>query len=594
MSQQQTNHLRDRRLKLMVIEDDPAVRLGLVACLKPFPDLQVVWEADSIGVALRVLQTVADGATQDGASLPLPDVILLSLDLGYSQAVATGLSACQILTSRYPSRPLLLLGAHPHPTILATAIQSGARGYCAKTTECQRLVQIVYQIAAGQTYWDDAMQAIAQTLTTPPATLRSLPPAASFLASVRQNLRQSGLQQIDAAIAHLNHQLQASDLPILDHLVITGHRRELRTARWLVNRLLPPVSPSAPPSPSPLAPPTPPAPPDLLPAPPTTLRSLQASLFDTLASRLQTSLYNLTESPLEIDILKGEKKRELLYLILRKLEDLLNELQMSQVTIEQLTEKRSELLLDLWRATTSDFFGKYTTLDLGDRTVEIVPALLQDADIVQFAILNKIPFVADLFAHLLFQIPLTIDETSYGVGTVEAMVRVELLLQHLIIQVANAVIQPLLNQFGNQIQIKQMFYDKRLLSTREIERFRNNLSWKYRVAQWLDEPTAMFESRFHLLEIDPQGIIKTPIYAPRNQELEQLQGLQLAVTLVLELRDAIAPRFRSAVSLLGSGVVYLLTEVVGRGIGLIGRGIVKGIGNALQDTRFSRNDQRSR
>jgi hypothetical protein len=34
--------------------------------------------------------------------------------------------------------------------------------------------------------------------------------------------------------------------------------------------------------------------------------------------------------------------------------------------------------------------------------------------------------------------------------------------------------------------------------------------------------------------------------------------------------------------------------VIGRGIGLIGRGVIKGVGNALQDTRFSRDSGRSR
>ncbi|NJM75964.1 MAG: DUF3685 domain-containing protein [Acaryochloridaceae cyanobacterium RU_4_10] len=43
---------------------------------------------------------------------------------------------------------------------------------------------------------------------------------------------------------------------------------------------------------------------------------------------------------------------------------------------------------------------------------------------------------------------------------------------------------------------------------------------------------------------------------------------------------------RSAVSFLGSGVVYVLTNVVGRGIGLIGRGVIQGIGSAWDENRF--------
>jgi hypothetical protein len=57
---------------------------------------------------------------------------------------------------------------------------------------------------------------------------------------------------------------------------------------------------------------------------------------------------------------------------------------------------------------------------------------------------------------------------------------------------------------------------------------------------------------------------------------------------VLELKDAISPRLKSAIGLLGNGFVYVLTNVIGRGIGLIGRGVVQGIGNAWQD-RNSKN-----
>jgi hypothetical protein len=42
----------------------------------------------------------------------------------------------------------------------------------------------------------------------------------------------------------------------------------------------------------------------------------------------------------------------------------------------------------------------------------------------------------------------------------------------------------------------------------------------------------------------------------------------------------------------GSGLVYVLTEVVGRGIGLVGRGILQGIGSAWQDTKISRDSDR--
>jgi len=298
---------------------------------------------------------------------------------------------------------------------------------------------------------------------------------------------------------------------------------------------------------------------------------------------LESELKNLTQTPLEIDILRTEKKRELLYIVLRKVEELLTELQVSQVQPSQLIDKRSVILQDLWQAVITDFFGKYTTLAMGDRQLEIVDLLLQDQAIVDRDILRKIPLFPELLTHLLFQSPLEIDSFSYTAGSPEAIIRAEVLLQNVLIQVANAVIQPLLNRLGNVEAVKQNFYDRRLLSTREIERFRNNLSWKYRLEASVREPQAIFESRFKLFIITALGIKKTSIYAPREQELAQLSGIPYTVTLALEIRDAIAPRLRSVVSFLGTGLIYLLTEVVGRSIGLIGRGILKGVGNAWQD-----------
>jgi hypothetical protein len=50
----------------------------------------------------------------------------------------------------------------------------------------------------------------------------------------------------------------------------------------------------------------------------------------------------------------------------------------------------------------------------------------------------------------------------------------------------------------------------------------------------------------------------------------------------LELRDALAPQVQSFVRALGDLFVILLTRVVGRAIGLVGRGIAQGMGRSLE------------
>lgn len=566
----------NRLLQLILIEADPVLRLGLLTGLSRFADLQVAVEAETGASALR---TLAD-RMRSSASI---DVILLDLENAGSFQSRLDLDLLRQLKTQYPNLPILLIGSLPD-AIALEAMQIGVEGYCARGSSIADLATATRQVAAGQTYWDlERLQSL--TIVTPPE--RSFNP----LREARQALRSSSLQQIEAALIELDNQLRSSGLSLLGKAILTGQRRELKAARWVVKRvlsssdsaseparILPPLDEPlrSLPSSSQLVPDSPPE---------MTAKDLQAILFDGISAKLQSSLENLTNSPLEIDIFRAERKRELFYIILRQVEASLEELRFSQIQPHQLVEKQSVILRDLWQAISLDFFGRYYTLRVRNQDIEVVTALLQDEKTVQTAILDKIPAVIELYAHLLFRTALTIDNTDYLIGSADAIARATDLLENLTIQLANAVVQPLLNRFSDLEAIKQSFYDRRLLSTRDIERFRNDLSWKYRVDRYVSEPTAIFESRYSLFVFTHQGIVRIFIYAPRRHELEQLAGVRLAVTLALETRDAISPRLRSAIAFLGSGIVYLLTDVIGRGLGLIGRGIVKGIGNAWQDSR---------
>ena len=66
-------------------------------------------------------------------------------------------------------------------------------------------------------------------------------------------------------------------------------------------------------------------------------------------------------------------------------------------------------------------------------------------------------------------------------------------------------------------------------------------------------------------------------------EAGELTGIPWLSTIVIEIRDAIAPLVRRLVALAGSGVVFVLTQVIGKGIGLISKGVIQGIGSTLKE-----------
>lgn len=588
--------MSDRPLRLLLIDQDPIFRLGLKVALEEFSNLQVVSEAETDTAALQILAKFA----QENPN----QVNLVILELGNSRSVSSqqlGLQLCRHLKTHYPNLPLLLLSSVQEQGLLLAAKASGVDGYCSKGTPVSELVTIMHDVVAGGSSWDMEMgKQNIRIYTREDAgyALENLTSSELPFAQLRKHLRLSGIGYINVTLSEVTAQLQVPGLPLLDRAVLAGQRRELLAARWLLNRLLasslerrqeiqshlrnvstrnnfasgqlqPPTnsllsaSVSKSDSPQKLLSP----------------RSLQAALFASCITKLQLPLQNVTSTPLEIDILREDKKRDLLYLILQKVADVLDEMRPSVVSKSQLYELRGTVLVDIWQSATTNFFGKFSRVRVENDNLEIVTFLLQDATVVQTEILNKIPLVEELFSYLLFQKSLQIDNTSYPATSPEAKEYAEIILENLLIQIANGVMQPLLNSLADLEEIKQFFYDRQLISTREIERFRNNLSWKYRLRNYVNEPKEIFESRYELFVFAPRGIATTSIYAPRGQELMRLSGIPLAVTLAIEFRDAIAPRVQSLFSLFGNGVVFVLTQVIGRGIGLIGRGILQGIGS---------------
>lgn len=588
--------MSDRPLRLLLIDQDPIFRLGLRVALEEFSNLQVVSEAETDTAALQILAKLA----QENPN----QVNLVVLELGNSRFVSSqqlGLQLCRHLKTQYPNLPLLLLSSVQEQGLLLAAKAAGVDGYCPKGTPISELVTIMHDVVAGGSSWDWEMGKQNMRIyrnEDAGYALENLTSSELPFAQLRKRLRLSGIGYINVTLTQVTAQLQVPGLPLLDRAVLAGQRRELLAARWLLNRLLasslerrqevqshsrnvsasnnfasaqlqspinslPSTSVSKSDSPASVLSP----------------RSLQAALFASCLTKLQLPLQNVTATPLEIDILREDKKRDLLYLILQKIADVLDEMRASVVEISQLYELKSTVLLDVWQSATTSFFGKFSRVRVDNNNLEIVTFLLQDAAVVRAEILNRIPLIEELFSYLLFQINLQIDNTSYPAGSFEAKEYAEMILENLLIQVGNGVMQPLLNSLADVEEVKQNFYDRQLISIREIERFRNNLSWRYRIRNYVNEPKAIFESRYELFVFAPRGIATTSIYAPRGQELTQLSGIPLVVTLAIEFRDAIAPRIQSLLSLFGSGVVFVLTQVIGRGIGLIGRGILQGIGS---------------
>lgn len=199
---------------------------------------------------------------------------------------------------------MLLLSSLQGRRLLAAARQAGVDGYCPKGITVAELVVAIRQVAAGRPYWQET----------------------GFFATLRNHIHLSGLRQIDTSLAEVTAQLQPG-LPLLKQTLLTGQRRELLACRWLVNQLWAPRNQLARPVyPTPTALETlsssnTPVLPDnsgqttslqvVDPETGSQLSCRQSAIFESTLAHLQFSLENLTRVPLEIDIFREDKKREL-------------------------------------------------------------------------------------------------------------------------------------------------------------------------------------------------------------------------------------------------------------------------------------------
>jgi DNA-binding NarL/FixJ family response regulator len=569
--------MTQKTIKLFLVDDDPIFRLGFSTAISAFNDFQIIAQIDNAEAALEEL------------TRQVPNLLILDLNLGNSTGEIQSWQFCQQVKENYSNLPIFIISSNLDTETLLAAQALGIQGYCPKGTNIETIAAALRQVASGDNYWQ-----ISNLATRDRETFS--------LQARRKNrwlsrLHQMGIQQIEENLTQIDRQLNRSNLSNFDWFYWRGRKRELLASRWLVDRLLPvDVVVLQERSNPPRIPP--PIGRNLL------ARSLENSgaiesqqsiseqIFTRTLTKIRSGVENLTKTPLEIDILKTEKKQELLYLVIDRLRKSLEELKFLQIKNEELIDKVEVISEELWRICCTDFFRRYYQQEI--QLERDLSQLIANDWLDRKENFLNVFFQVDLFAYLLGQKPLKLDNVEYRLEAPESIDRAEKLLHNFIIQIANRVMQFNLNNFADLETSKYNLYRSSQRSSREIANFRNQLAWKYRQNLWWQEPKDIFESRYRLLYFNGIGIKQYSLYAPRTRELEQLRGIPWLVTIALETRDALTPRIQAIISFVSSGVIYFLTQVIGRGIGLIGKGIIQGIGNSVQEARYGKERDRNR
>jgi DNA-binding NarL/FixJ family response regulator len=126
----------DDLINILVVDDHPLFRQGVVTSLEMDPEFKVVAEADSGEEALTLAQKL------------MPDVVLLDINMrGWS-----GIVTAEKIATACPATVIVMLTGSDDKDKLLAALKAGARAYVLKGVSARELAAIVRSAVAGDVY----------------------------------------------------------------------------------------------------------------------------------------------------------------------------------------------------------------------------------------------------------------------------------------------------------------------------------------------------------------------------------------------------------------------------------------------------------
>jgi len=121
-------------IRVLLADDHPVVRRGMVALLSSLDGVEVVGEADNGEDAVRETQVLR------------PDVVVMDVQMPRLDGVA----ATRRLTAAVPDVAVLVLTMFEDDDTVFAAMQAGARGYLLKGADQADILAALHAVVAGQ------------------------------------------------------------------------------------------------------------------------------------------------------------------------------------------------------------------------------------------------------------------------------------------------------------------------------------------------------------------------------------------------------------------------------------------------------------
>jgi DNA-binding NarL/FixJ family response regulator len=128
-------------IKIVVVDDHPLFRHGLVQLLNTDDGFSVCGEASSAGEAMEVIRKVK------------PNLVIADLGLKGTN----GIELTKMILAEFATMPILILSMHDESLYAVRALRAGARGYVTKEEALGSVLEAVREVMDGRTYLSPKM-----------------------------------------------------------------------------------------------------------------------------------------------------------------------------------------------------------------------------------------------------------------------------------------------------------------------------------------------------------------------------------------------------------------------------------------------------
>ncbi|MEU7145423.1 response regulator transcription factor [Nocardia sp. NPDC046473] len=132
----------ERRIRLVVADDQAVVREGLAMLVNLVPGIEVVGEAADGHEVIELVESLR------------PDVVLMDLYMPRCD----GIEATSVIRRDHPETQVVVLTTYADDDLVIRALQAGALGYLTKSADRHQIGRAVHAAASEQAILDPAVQ----------------------------------------------------------------------------------------------------------------------------------------------------------------------------------------------------------------------------------------------------------------------------------------------------------------------------------------------------------------------------------------------------------------------------------------------------